>query len=126
MKHFANDWGYDEGFISNLADTYNQELSSVNTARLVRALIQYVKESPDCDQETVLKDFTQLLHEVIEADGIVEEKEVLMMQYVTDLISAEAKSEGISATVVKSVSVASHRITNTGKQIRWRLLRKSE
>ena len=124
VKHFANEWGYDEGFISNLADNYNQELSAVNTARLVQALIHYVKESPDCDQETVLNDFTQLLREVIEADGIVEEKELLMMQYVTDLISVEAKNEGISTAVIKSVSVASHRIKSTGKQITWRLFSK--
>lgn len=125
VKHFANEWGYDEGFISSLAETYEKELSAVNTARLVQALIQYVKESPDCDQETVLNDFIQLLHDVIEADGIIEEKELLMMQYVTDLISVEAKSEGISGAVIKSVSVASDRITSTGKQITGRLFSKS-
>ena len=126
VRHFANEWGYDEGFITNLADTYDQELSAVNTARLVQALIHYVKESPDCDQEAVLNDFIQLLHDVVEADGIVEEKELLMMQYVTDLISVEAKSEGISAAVIKSVSVASDRITSTGKQITGRIFAKPE
>ena len=126
VRHFATEWGYDEGFITNLADTYDQELSAVNTARLVQALIHYVKESPDCDQEAVLNDFIQLLHDVIEADGVVEEKELLMMQYVTDLISVEAKSEGISAAVIKSVSVASDRITSTGKQITGRIFAKSE
>ena len=126
VKHFANEWGYDEGFISNLTETYDQELSAVNIARLIQALIEYVKESPDCDQEAVLNDFIQLLHNVVEADGIVEEKELLMMKYVTDLIAVEAKSEGISAAVIKAVSVASDRITNTGKQVAGRLFSKSE
>ena len=126
VKHFANEWGYDEGFISNLTETYDQELSAVNIARLIQALIEYVKESPDCDQEAVLNDFIRLLHNVVEADGIVEEKELLMMKYVTDLIAVEAKSEGISAAVIKSVSVASDRITSTGKQVAGRLFSKSE
>ena len=126
VRHFANEWGYDEGFISNLAATYDQELSTVKIARLVQALIQYVKESPDCDQEIVLNDFMRLLRDVIEADGIIEEKELLMMQYLTDLISVEARSEGISAAVIKSVSVASDRITSTGKQVAGRLFSKSE
>jgi len=47
-----------------------------------------------------------------------------MMQYVTDLMSVEAKSEGISAAVIKSVSVASDRIASTGKQITGRLFSK--
>ena len=103
-----------------------KSLASGPTARLVQALIQYVKESPDCDQEIVLNDFMRLLRDVIEADGIIEEKELLMMQYLTDLISVEARSEGISAAVIKSVSVASDRITSTGKQVAGRLFSKSE
>ena len=56
----------------------------------------------------------------------MEEKELLMMQYVTDLISVEAKSEGISAAVIRSVSLATDRITSAGKQIAGRIFAKSE
>ena len=100
-------------------------MSAVKTAGLVQALIQYVKESPDCDQETVLNDFVQLMHDEIEADRNIVEQELLMIKYVTDLIAGEAQSEGISAAVVRSLATASDRITNTGKQLKGKLFNQS-
>ena len=115
QRFFSDEWGYNPGFVSRLIDEYRTQTDSVSYSKLAGSLGTYCAESKDCDKEAIMTGFIKHLREVIEADGVIDEKEVEELNYLTGLLISESKKTGGSSSVTNALNAASECLSQSTK-----------
>lgn len=99
---FVSRWGYSPNFVSKLMEEYLERLDSVSYTNLAESLTEYCKDSKDCDQGTIVKEYMRHLREVVEADGVITDEEKRRLDYLSDILLPRPQSgkfnDVISAT----------------------------
>jgi len=114
-RFFSEEWGYNPGFVSRLIDEYRTQTDSVSYSKLAGSLGTYCAESKDCDKEAIMTGFIEHLREVIEADGVIDEKEIEELNYLTGLLISESEKAGASSAVTDALTAASEGLSQSTK-----------
>jgi uncharacterized tellurite resistance protein B-like protein len=81
-QYFVKQWGYDQTFISEACLFTKSKIDEVSIKDIATALATFKKENPDCDYESMTKDVLIFLKEIIEVDGVVDEREEMALERV--------------------------------------------
>lgn len=101
-KYFVNEWGYDKTFVDVGMALIEPRLDQFKITGVADELIAYKKSNPDCNYAVMSKDLLDFLREVMETDGVVEEREDLVLKRVEGIFSEAArKSFGEGFAVFK-------------------------
>ena len=114
-RFFSEEWGYNPSFVSRLIDEYRTQTDLVSYSKLAGSLGSYCAKSKDCDKEAIMTGFIKHLREVIEADGVIDEKEVEELNYLTGLLISESEKTGGSSSVTNALTAASERLSQSTK-----------
>ncbi len=85
-RYYVDQWGYSDAFVARMIEEYAADLESVSFSRLARSLAEYCEQNPDCDRAVILDDFMLHLSDVIEAEGSIDEQELLQFEYLKNLL----------------------------------------
>lgn len=81
-QYFVKQWGYDQKFISEACLFTKSKIEDVSIKDISTALATFKKENPDCHYESMTREVLNFLKEIIEADGIVDEREEMALERV--------------------------------------------
>lgn len=81
-QYFVKQWGYDQTFISEACIFTKSKIEDVSIKDISTALATFKKENPDCHYESMTGEVLKFLKEIIEADGIVDEREEMALERV--------------------------------------------
>ena len=80
-EYFVREWGYSERFVQLALPELEGNVDTFPIVELVDNLIEFKKQSPDCDFDALSKELTSFLKEVTRADGKLHELEVMFIQW---------------------------------------------
>lgn len=92
IKHyFVRRWGYSEHFVDSGLEFVSQKLHDYNIKTAAATLGAFARDNPDCKANVMLKDIKAFLHEVMEADGRVDEREEMAIERIEKVFSEEMR-----------------------------------
>lgn len=123
-EHFVEAWGYDPRFVEAALSLYDEASETAAVKPLARALAAFQKASPDCNGPKMQAELLDLLRQVAEADGRIDERETLAI----DAIATEfaAASSTSAKDVLKSASGAVSAAASRARAFAERSLRRHE
>jgi hypothetical protein len=121
--YFVQEWGYDPRFVEQGLKHTETELSSFSIKTLAHDLATMQQESKDCNFNAVSKDIIAFLHEVMEADGRIDEREEMAIERVQAVFKQADKNilqRGVKNTA-KTASAIGNGVANIAGQAGSRL-----
>lgn len=89
QNYFINEWGYDPAFIVDGIAVIDKGLESFSIQDLAKTFAEFSKANPDCNYQKMTKDLVVFIKQVIEADGVIDEREELALEKI-ELIFVDA------------------------------------
>lgn len=84
-KHFVNDWGYNPAFVDHGLTLIESRISDYSIKEVAEYLAEFQKSNPDCNFNEMSIEILAFLHEVIEADGKLDEREDLAIEKIASI-----------------------------------------
>lgn len=91
QKYFVQEWGYDARFVSMGMALIEPRLDQFKISAVADDLVAYKKTNPDCNYEVMSRDLIAFLREVMNSDGIVDEREELVLLRVQAIFDNASK-----------------------------------
>lgn len=108
-SYFVNKWGYDTNFVNAGIDYLNQNIDNYKIATTAKALVEYKRSNPDCDYDSMSKEILAFLREIIEADGRIDEREILALDSIKSIFN-EPKHEVVLKDIKRGLNTATEGI----------------
>ncbi len=90
---FVRQWGYDPTFVQKGLAFFETRLDEIQITDVATALARYKRESPDCNYRSMSQEVLRFLREVMEADGIIDEREELAIERISRIFEEEARMQ---------------------------------
>jgi len=88
-RHFVEDWGYDRRYVASAIDLLSLGSDETRVKAIARAIADFTELSPDCNAEDMQAELMGFLRQVIEADGVIDEREDLAMDAIAEVFRGE-------------------------------------
>ena|GEM_PF-685439 len=88
-RHFVEEWGYNGAYVARALDVLSETADETRVKAVAKSLAEFHAASPDCNGEAMQAELLAFLREVIEADGVLDERE----DHAIDAIAATFRSE---------------------------------
>ncbi len=85
--YFVKQWGFDLNFVEAGLQLMEPKLSEFKISEVAEKLVEYKKSNPDCNYEVMKKDLLAFLQEVMESDGVIDEREELVLDKVKSIFA---------------------------------------
>lgn len=108
MDNFVKEWGYDQSFVEKGIAYTESKLPEFSVKELAKNLAEYKKNNPDCNYESMSHEILTFLRSVIEADGIIDEREEMAIEKVEAIFK-----EVNRINIMGNVQTSWNRITRT-------------
>lgn len=82
VEYFIDVWGMDEEYLRKSLPIIEQQVSERRLKEMVKALAEFQLDNPDCNPTAMKKHILELLNEIVEADGEIDEREELALDAV--------------------------------------------
>ena len=92
QDYFVNQWGYDQTFVAAGMALIEPRLDQFKIAGVADELVAYKKSNPDCNYAVMSRNLVAFLREVMESDGVVDEREELVLKRVEGIFSEAEKN----------------------------------
>jgi uncharacterized tellurite resistance protein B-like protein len=89
QRHFIEEWGYSRDYVIAALDILETTSDQTRVKAVAVALAQFQAASPDCNAEAMQSELLSFLREVMEADGMLDEREELAIDAITDVFQKE-------------------------------------
>ena len=90
-NYFIKKCGYDAGFIESGVAYLNENLEYYTIKETAKSLPEYMKQNPDCDYDSMSKEIIGFLRDIIEADGKIDEREMMALDVVENIFNEAGK-----------------------------------
>lgn len=92
-RWFIRKWGYDRTFVEKGLAFCATRLDEVQIAEIAVALARYKRESPDCNYRAMSEEILSFLREVMEADGLIDEREEMAIECIARVLEDEGGTQ---------------------------------
>lgn len=89
QRHFIEEWGYSRDYVIAALDILETTSDQTRVKTIAVALAQFQAANPDCNAEAMQAELLTFLREVMEADGVLDEREELAIDAITDVFQKE-------------------------------------
>jgi uncharacterized tellurite resistance protein B-like protein len=89
--YFVRRWGYSEPFVERGLEFVSQKLDDYDIKTAAATLGAFARDNPDCKAGAMLADIKSFLHEVMEADGRIDEREEMAIERVEKVFEEEMR-----------------------------------
>lgn len=90
-RWFVRQWGYDPTFVQKGLAFFTTRLDEVRIADIATSFARYQQQSPDCNYRVMTREVVRFLREVIEADGVIDEREEMAVERITRIFEDEGR-----------------------------------
>jgi uncharacterized tellurite resistance protein B-like protein len=120
-SYFVNKWGYDANFVNSGIHYINQNIDNYKISSTAKALVEYKKSNPDCDYESMSKEILTFLYEIVEADGRIDEREMLALNSIKSIFNEpmhEIVRKDIKKGILDTRKIVRKGMANARKNLR--------
>ena len=107
--YFVNEWGFDSGFVEKSLLYTETKLSDFSIKDIATALAEFKKSNPDCNYSVMSKDILSFLTDIMQSDGIIDEREEMAINLV-DSIFTEVGKINITKNIKEGINVAKDKV----------------
>jgi tellurite resistance protein len=118
-NYFIDEWGYDPLFITAGTAAIESTLDDFSIKDLAETFAQFSKANPDCNYTEMTRDLIEFLKTVVEADGVIDEREELALEKIESIFTEAGRTfskenfEKISNSFVDSVKKGKESLLNS-------------
>jgi hypothetical protein len=88
-RHFVEEWGYDAAYVSRALEILQANVERPWAKVIAKSLAEFQAANPDCNGEAMQSELLAFLREVIEADGVLDEREDLAISAIAAVFRNE-------------------------------------
>jgi uncharacterized tellurite resistance protein B-like protein len=88
-RHFVEEWGYDPAYVTRALEVLEGAREQVRVQAIARTLCEFQTANPDCNAEAMQAELMSFLRDVMEADGVLDEREELAIAAITSVFRKE-------------------------------------
>lgn len=88
-RHFVDEWGYDPVYASRALDVLTTATEETRIKEIAKSLAEFQAASPDCNGDAMQSELLTFLRDVVEADGILDEREELAVDAIVAVFKRE-------------------------------------
>jgi uncharacterized tellurite resistance protein B-like protein len=88
-RHFVDEWGYEPEYAARALDVLIASADENRVKSIAKALADFQTASPDCNAEAMQSELLIFLREVVQADGVLDEREELAVDAVVAVFKKE-------------------------------------
>lgn len=88
-RHFINEWGFNVEYVARALDVLIAGADKARIKAIAKALADFQAANPDCNAEAMQAELLTFLREVVEADGILDEREELAVDAIVAVFKRE-------------------------------------
>ncbi len=85
-KYFVEGWGYNDKFTQVGLHQFEENISDYSIKGVSEQISKYTRKNPDCNREKISKDIIEFLKEIIEVDGVIDEREEMAIERVESIL----------------------------------------
>lgn len=124
-RHFIDEWGYDPIYTTRALDVLTASANETRVKAIAKALTDFQAASPDCNGEAMQAELLKFLREVVEADGVLDEREELAVDAIVALFKKERTVDlsKVSRSLSEINQHASSAVSGIKKRLDGRTLR---
>lgn len=118
-RHFVDEWGFDAHYVGRASEVLAVGANDTRVKDIAKALSDFQAASPDCNAEAMQSELMAFLREVMEADGVIDEREDLALDAITAVFKQQKSASlkkfgqsvaGLGAQTGNAVSALANRI----------------
>lgn len=79
LDHLVSDWGYDRAYADQTLKVLESNADQIRVKPVAFELAQFLDANPDCSAEIMQRELLEFLRELIQADGVIDEREDLAL-----------------------------------------------
>lgn len=87
--YFVEEWGYDPVYALRAMELLEEKTNDQRLGEMSRTLAEFARTNPDCDFTKIRRGLSELLTEIAEADGRVDEREELAIEKIVGALRQE-------------------------------------
>lgn len=119
-RHFVDEWGFDADYVARASEVLAVGAKDTRVKDIAKALSNFQTSSPDCNAEAMQAELMAFLREVMEADGVLDEREDLAIDAITAVFKQQKSASlkkvgqsvaGLGAQTGAAVSELTRRIS---------------
>ncbi len=110
-NYFIKEWGYSSEFANEGIRFTESKLSDFTVSGVAQTLAEFQKGNPDCNYKSMSKEILIFLNNIMEADGMIDEREEMAIEKVQDIFEKTAKF-AFKKSAKKSLSSVSNSASN--------------
>jgi uncharacterized tellurite resistance protein B-like protein len=118
-EYFVDEWGYDPIYVEHALDLLEHNVEKNRLHDMTSSLAEFAKNNPDCNFTALQTELMNLLCEIMEADGHIDEREEMAIERITaslrkqnSLINSIKTSASVTASGVEAASKFLEQSTN--------------
>ena len=89
LDHFVSEWGFDRNYCDRALSVIIENNASISLKDAAKVLGVFVRDHQDCNADAMRVDLINLLREIVEADGKIDEVEELALEKIEAILHAE-------------------------------------
>ncbi len=90
-EYFIKEWGYNKEFIAEGLLVIERNIKSYSVKELAANLVEFQKHNKDCNNNEMSKDMLFFLNGIMESDGIIDEREEMMINMIENIFQKSSK-----------------------------------
>ncbi len=91
-EYFIDEWGFDPAYTKRALDLLEDTTKDQRISEMANMLAEFARTSPDCDFAKIRKGLNELLTEISEADGVVDEREEMAIDRIVGAVNQEVSA----------------------------------
>lgn len=88
-SYFVEEWGYSEKYIRIELPTVEKNIGRLNIEELTVGLIEYKKENPDCNYDSMAEELKKFLNRTLRSDGAADDQGLIIVKWIEERLSEE-------------------------------------
>ncbi|PCD78144.1 TerB family tellurite resistance protein [Pseudothioclava arenosa] len=131
INYFVDEWGIDRQYARKAIGLIAENEGKISLQEAAQVLGQFLRENEDCNAVEIRNDIMMILHEIVRADGSIDEREELALEKVEEILHEETNFSALRSTgevagsiyqgVTGSVSTVTSTISDAGASLADRI-----
>lgn len=89
---FVEEWGYDPVYVDSTFNLLEENADKSRLTEMTASLAEFAQANPDCRFSSIQSELIGLLQEIAEADGVLDEREEMAIERITNALAREAST----------------------------------
>lgn len=103
-SYFVEEWGFDQIYLDHALAVLSENIERTRLSEMIRSLADFAISNPDCNFDVVRGEIRNILTEVAEADGKLDEREEMAIQRINKFLEEQATLTKSASRTISSMA----------------------